>query len=282
MKIYRIQNYKEYLSHTEQMEAEYNCYQDFQGQLKQEQKSDFSVRGFSYTAKKEVDFHVNYTGILSEDINWRETVICPITHLNNRTRAGVQIFDTELMPYPKDRIYLTEQISPLYAYFSGQNKYVVTGSEYLGNEVELGQMNGDGVRNEDLTRLTFRNEYFHKILSFDCFEHIEDYRKALSECFRVLKSGGKLLFSVPFDRNAEMNSIRARSNSDGLINHILEPEYHGDPINEGGCLCFYHFGWEILQDLKNVGFDHAYAVFVWSAVFGYLGGEQVFFVASKK
>ena len=67
----------------------------------------------------------------------------------------------------------------------------------------------------------------------------------------------------------------------GLV-HLLPPEYHGDPINPEGCLCFYHFGWDILDDLREVGFSDAKALLYWSKEFGYLGGEQLILVAQKE
>ena len=48
-----------------------------------------------------------------------------------------------------------------------------------------------------------------------------------------------------------------------------------------GCLCFYHFAWELLDDLRAVGFEKVEALVYWSAEFGYLGGEQVVFKATK-
>ncbi len=113
-------------------------------------------------------------------------------------------------------------------------------------------------------------------------EHIPDYSSALKEAFRVLKPTGKFLFTVPFNKQSEKKIIRAKINEDGSVHHILTPEYHGDPVNsEKGCLCFYHFGWELLDELRNVGFKDAYALTTYSKEYGYLGGEQIFFVAEK-
>ena len=91
-----------------------------------------------------------------------------------------------------------------------------------------------------------------------------------------------MMWSVPFGRNLQKNLIRATRNKDGTIIHHEPPEYHGDPINSDGCLCFTHFGWEMLQQVKEAGFKDAYAVAYWSDVFGYLGVEQIIFVASKR
>jgi len=61
----------------------------------------------------------------------------------------------------------------------------------------------------------------------------------------------------------------------------MEREYHGDPISEKGVLCFTIFGWEILDEFREAGFSDVYSVLIWSDVFGYLGSEQIFFIASK-
>ena len=92
---------------------------------------------------------------------------------------------------------------------------------------------------------------------------------------------GALFFSVPFELHSEKNIVRAAMNVDGEINHFMPPEYHGDPLNPEGCLCFYHFGWELLDDLKSAGFETATAMIYWSKEFAYLGENQILFLAEK-
>ena len=75
--------------------------------------------------------------------------------------------------------------------------------------------------------------------------------------------------------------MRAELDKDGVVHHLLPPEYHGDPINNDGCLCFYHFGWELLDQLRALGFSDVAAYFYWSRQFGYLGGDQLLFKAVK-
>jgi hypothetical protein len=65
------------------------------------------------------------------------------------------------------------------------------------------------------------------------------------------------------------------------VKHLLPPEYHGDPLSSNGCLCFYHFGWEILDELNTIGFKDANALLYWSQDYGYLGEEQIIFTATK-
>ena len=44
----------------------------------------------------------------------------------------------------------------------------------------------------------------------------------------------------------------------GAVISAGEPEYHGDPLGSG-VLCFHHFGWALLDDLRGAGFADAAA-----------------------
>jgi SAM-dependent methyltransferase len=163
-----------------------------------------------------------------------------------------------------------------------KQKYPNTvGSEYLGADFPAGTVDKEGIRHESLTALSFPDESMQFILSFDCFEHFSDYKAGLRECARVLKDGGSLLITVPFRRDSAKNVIRAREREDGTIEHLLPAEYHGDPLRKEGCLCYYHFGWELLDDMKAAGLRDPRACLYWSREFGYLGTEQILFHADK-
>jgi SAM-dependent methyltransferase len=188
--------------------------------------------------------------------------------------------DSELGVIPKESVYITEQVTGLYDFLAVKHPGLV-GSEYLGDSVPRGDFDSRGVRNEDLTRLSFDNESFDAILSFECFEHMPNFSCGMKEVARVLKPGGRMMWTVPFRSDLERNIYRATLEANGSIIHHEPPEYHGDPINSDGCLCFTHFGWEMLKMVKNAGFSQAYALAYWSDIFGYLGGEQFVFVAQK-
>ena len=49
----------------------------------------------------------------------------------------------------------------------------------------------------DVRNLSYPDEYFDVVCSFDVFEHVEEDFKAVSEVRRVLKKGGYLVFTVP-------------------------------------------------------------------------------------
>ncbi len=279
MKVFRIRSLQEYIDHVEKNKTNYSYMQQVEAKIAGNPARDFTVKGISYPAGQFVDFKVDYLFSNGKDINWRERLICPSTGLNNRLRASVHILDFELSPYPESKIYITEQVTPLFSFLNSRFRNLI-GSEYLGNDLISGSIK-DGICHEDMTALSFEDDSIDHYLTFECFEHIPNYPKAISEAFRVLKPGGLFLGSFPFDRNIEKNLVRARLDREGNIIHLMEPEYHGDPVSEKGILCFTVFGWEIMKQLREAGFEDAYALFIWSHEFGYLGGEQVFIIAKK-
>jgi len=284
LNISEILSYKDYSHYTMEHRDTNLANRLFEKNLIPDTRTKFTFNGYCYVCRKYVDFLVDFEysskvdGVLTP--NWRERLVCPGCHLNNRMRAVAHIFDRECQPNRESRIYITEQTTALYKWFK-QSFPHVCGSEYLGCSVDYGSCNKNGIRNEDFTHLSFNNDEFNYILSFDVFEHIPNYKKALEECCRCLKPGGILYFSVPFVKTAERNIVRAYLSNTGEVINLLPPEYHGDPLSSDGCLCFYHFGWEILDELNTMGFKDAKALLYWSKEFGYLGGEQLILVATK-
>jgi SAM-dependent methyltransferase len=183
-------------------------------------------------------------------------------------RAATQLLSTILPPPSDAQMYVAEQVTPLFSLLKTRYSRL-TGSEYLGQDIAKGQSDRNGIRNEDLTALSFRNAQFDVVLSFDVFEHVPNFESAFAECARALKPSGFMLFSVPFDLHAEHNLIRARLLPDGSIHHLLEPEYHGNPLSPEGSLAFQCFGWEMLDQVRNAGFAAAFALLYWSRDLGY-------------
>lgn len=239
-------------------------------------KSEFTFSGYSEPSQETVSFQVNVVG---GQINWRESMLCPITGLNNRSRASISILLRECGLTPNSNVYITEQTTVLWDWLKKFYPKAV-GSEYYGSKCPLGDSH-EGIRNEDMTKLTFPSSSFDVVASFDVLEHVPEYSHALYEVRRVIKSGGYLLMSFPFTGLNE-TLVRAKINTDDAIEYLVEPEYHGDPLNsEGGILCYYHFGFDILKSLLEVGFSDAKVVWIWSRSLGYLGGMQPYIVAKK-
>jgi SAM-dependent methyltransferase len=179
-----------------------------------------------------------------------------------------------------EQLYMTEEISRLYKVMRRRHRKT-QGSEYLADVVPRGSKNEKGIRNEDLTRLTFADGQFSVVMCFEVLEHVPNYRAALSELARVLQQGGQLVMSAPFNAHIQEHCVRAFVRADGSIEHMLEPEFHVDPLNPQGCLCFYHFGWALLDDLRSVGFSDAYVVRYASKELCYLGADPLMFMATK-
>lgn len=244
---------------------------------------DAQISGDGYKAYCAVcngDFPMSIArGADPENTNWRETLTCQC-ELNSRQRAAFHFLVQRSKPLDSLDIYVCEQTTPFYQAI-GRSAGDVVGSEYLGDNIVGGHINEQGVRHESATSLTFTDESFDRYLSFDVFEHIPDYSKAFKEAARVLRPGGKLIFTVPFNPGLQEHQIRAKVRPNGEIEHILTPEYHGDPMSQAGVLCFQVFGWDMLDDLRRAGFQTAAAYLYYSRQYGYLGGLPGIFEAVK-
>lgn len=275
---YKVNNYRQWLKHLKKTEELQQKIYDVEQEIIQNLPDPPVFRGFSTTADKMVDFVVDRSS--DGTINWRETLICPETHISNRLRRSYDVFLSEASPYKEDYIYINEQVTLFYTYLALRYPNL-QGSEYLGDQCPFGE-EINGIRNETMSSLTFEDESFDHVMSYECLEHIPDFVMALRETYRVLKKGGKFVFTVPFDHRAYENLIRATVSESGQIEHLMPPEYHGDPINDEGILCFTHFGWELLDILRDdIGFSEAYLVMGWSSSFANLGLAAFDLVAIK-
>ena len=98
-------------------------------------------------------------------------------------------------------------------------------NSYFWEDVELGGSR-DGVRCEDVRALTFDDESFDVVLSFEVFEHVFDIDQAIREIARVLRPGGCHIFSMPVPYPLpEATHVRAVM-KDGEIEHLDKPHYH--------------------------------------------------------
>jgi SAM-dependent methyltransferase len=212
--------------------------------------------------------------------SWRERLVCSSCGLSNRLRASLhQMLDAGGLN-ENSAVYLTEQTTPFYSFVKGYCKNVV-GSEYLRDGTARGSKNWRFIRHEDITNLTFKDATFDIIGCFEVMEHVPDYKAGLNEMCRVLKPGGHLVATFPFRSDLLETLVRAKIDEKGEIVHLLEPEYHGDPLDRQGVLCYYHFGWDILDALREAGFKEARCHYYWSWEHGYLGGALPQFHAIK-
>jgi hypothetical protein len=199
--------------------------------------------------------------------NLREGLVCSGCRTNARIRAGLAMLQA-LCPDRAAPIYITEQVSSAYLWLRKQYPASI-GSEFTHGwwhrmllTCRLWWRGVVGrVRSEDVTRLTLATASQRAVASFDVLEHVPDYRVALGEFARVTAPSGWLVLTAPFSGNAH-GIERARVLDDGRIQHLYPAEYHGNPVG-GGVLCFHHFGWDLLDDLRAAGYRHAAVVLPW-------------------
>jgi SAM-dependent methyltransferase len=254
----------------------------------------WSRHSFSYTAfcsvchmiqPMTIDWRfggMNKQGSIS--LAWTETACCKGCGLNSRMRALYSLM-SECRLTRSERIYMAEQITPAYYQFKKFYPELV-GSEYLGAEFAPGEIKYISkyqcdILHEDLTQLSFEDESFDMVITQDVFEHISNYKSAFQECRRILSPGGKMIFTVPFFPNLPMTEVCAIVNTDRSITHLLPPEYHGNPVDSSGSLCFQHFGWDMLDCLRNAGFNSASANLYWGPWEGHFGLSFFVFSADR-
>jgi SAM-dependent methyltransferase len=135
----------------------------------------------------------------SRTLNWRGRLVCSLCGMNNRQRLVAKLVQQCAIGFVHPRIYLMEQVTPIFQWVSKLTDVEVHGSEYLGHEYK-GGARVNGVRHENAMNLSYPDESFHVIVSNDVLEHIPDPDKALREWFRTLKSGGNHARHISFLR----------------------------------------------------------------------------------
>lgn len=114
------------------------------------------------------------------------------------------------------------------------------------DDVPRGERHPDrGDRCEDVEDLTFPDESIDIFISQDVMEHIFDPAKAFREIERVLRPGGAHIFTAPLVNKGQRSQRRASRNPDGSIEHLFEPEYHGNPVDPEGSLVTMNWGYDI-------------------------------------
>ena len=179
--------------------------------------------------------------------------------LNPRCRAILELMTAE--PWfgnGNATIYAAEAVTPFALLLRGRYARFI-GSEYASTEEARDAL--FPIPFQDLENLTFPSDRFDCVVTNDCLEHVANVRQCLAEMCRVLRPGGVMLSTFPFTFYYE-SEVRARL-VDGRIEHLLEPEYHGNPAEPAsGSLVFEIPGWNILGTAKDAGFARAELVFV--------------------
>ncbi len=124
-------------------------------------------------------------------------------------------------------------------------------SSFFYEDKPLGASIGENITNQNLEALTFPDNSFDIIITQDVFEHINEPAKAFKEICRVLKKGGKHIFTVPMWRGKKTFPRIRIENGKRIL--TAEAIYHGNPISEEGALLTYEWGDDMIEFIdRNV------------------------------
>lgn len=113
----------------------------------------------------------------------------------------------------------------------------------------------EGVRCEDLRDLTLSDAAVDLVISSDIFEHVRGPIPAFGEIFRVLRPGGRHIFTVPLGWPLP-GTTNVRVDYSGPEDRFLVPPvYHGSPVDPRGSLVYTDFGMDLPEHLRELGFD---------------------------
>jgi ubiquinone/menaquinone biosynthesis C-methylase UbiE len=127
-------------------------------------------------------------------------------------------------------------------------------------------------------KMSFPSDFFNAIVSRHVFEHLDNPGAVLRECYRVLKPGGIMLFTVP--------------NMDSVAKRWKGTEWYGYRDNTHISM-LYPAKWLRLTTESGMDVQRAYSDGLWDApyltkmpvwlqrcIFGFFGGFQAIFVLS--
>jgi SAM-dependent methyltransferase len=214
--------------------------------------------------------------------NYREHGYCSRCKSSNRKRQIAYLLRT-LEGIPKfgkinsaKVIFSAEGMGPLHDYLKHNAKY--TGSEYLGENYASGEVI-DGIRHENLLKTSFGDNSVDYVLSSDVMEHIPEPYTAFEEIYRILKVGGRHIFTVPFYQTDYFDEVRAQLHNGDIVNN-MEPIYHLDPHSSAGILVYNIFSMEMVLKLNKIGF-RTIVHKLYSPMYGILGNNAIIFESIK-
>ena len=156
------------------------------------------------------------------------------------------------MFYPNWRELVIHESSPV---LRGVSKTLKEGcANYLPTQYFVGQPLGEifnGVRCENLEKMTFADESIDLHISQDVAEHVFDPSAAFKEIARTLRPGGAHVFTVPIVRKQDPSRRRAVLQADNTVRHIEPAQYHGNPVDASGALVTIDWGYDILSYISE-------------------------------
>lgn len=215
----------------------------------------FVVQGLCCHCGRETPLHVDFEfggDLLAARPNWRERLVCQVCGLNSKMRGLLHVLREVVVPKADPRMLVWELEDELTDAL--RSKFSDVTGVFGDAGLPLVAATGGGITGAASRQL------FDCLLVVDMFEREQDVEAAIARSLALLEPGGGMVFSAAF------LSDRERSRPVG-------------GAQPGGAR--REFGWTLLQMFRDAGFEDVVAHFFWSRAFGYLGREQVVFVARK-
>ncbi|MCX6136429.1 MAG: glycosyltransferase, partial [Ignavibacteriales bacterium] len=208
-----------------------------------------------------------------------EDIVCCECTLNSRQRGIFYAASVLGLHLPSLEVYAYEQGDQL---SDELRKKICHVDAHDSLENRFRQENADkGMSYEKTLHLDISDGSIDLLVSNEVFEFVSDVERAFTEAQRVLKPGGTLLYSIPFDLSVARTVRRARLHN-GQIEYMHEPIYRGSSLTNKENLLFYDFGWDIIDICKRSGFNDSFMLYYYSPNRALLdGGLQFIFVGIK-
>jgi SAM-dependent methyltransferase len=183
-------------------------------------------------------------------LRYRNQAASILTHLGRGRYVTLRDLVRDADIVANAAVYEVALHGPFIKYFSEIKKYV---RSYFWANAKLGETY-DGVRCEDLTKLTFAENSFDLVVSSDVMEHVFNYEDAFREIFRVLRPGGVHVLSIPITWPIPASTVNRAEERDGEIVHNLEPRFHRAGDGTPALVCT-DFGFDLLNLLDGIGYE---------------------------
>jgi SAM-dependent methyltransferase len=203
----------------------------------------FSHNGYCPCCEEEVVF-------MSKDSWFRDNLLCSNCHSIPRERALFVIIEKYYPNWRNLHIHESSPCSDRGVSFKLQNNAKNYEATYFYHDKPLGEFVGK-YQNQNLESQTFCDESFDIVITQDVMEHIYEPKKAFSEIARTLKPGGAHIFTVPLINKHNKTEVWATKGSNGTPVFTKTPEWHGNPIDSNGSPVTMHWGFDIVDFIKD-------------------------------
>jgi SAM-dependent methyltransferase len=177
----------------------------------------------------------------------RDQYLCLFCHSIPRQRALLRVLETEFPRWRDLRIHESSPCGPASEMIRQQCPGYI-GSQYFP-DAPAGSCR-DGVRCENLEKMSFADGEFDLVITQDVFEHVLEPEHAFAEIRRTLKTGGTHLFTVPL-YHGRKTVTRATATPEG-VQYIKEPVFHSNPVDNAGSLVVTDWGDDIIEFIAFV------------------------------